>query len=96
MSRLSDSPETSADTDVRTRDCARFNLTGGSGLASRIDCGVLGWIWAIEWGGGWRFEVKHVYLPVVVEMAAGAREFGVLLVGAQGDGLFAVDPLGSA
>ena len=41
-------------------------------------------------------QVQDVDLAVVVEMAAGLGQFGILLVGAEDDGLFAVNPLGTA
>jgi len=40
-------------------------------------------------------EVEDVNIAVVVEVEAGPGQFGVLLVGAEGDSGFAVDPLGS-
>src|SRR6267143_6680809 len=41
MPRVTAWPGNNGDTDVQTRDCARFKSTGGFGVASRVSQGLL-------------------------------------------------------
>ena len=94
MPRVPEMPGNHEDTDVQTRDCARFKSTEAFGVPSRVISG-LNWRGRRIWGGFGGGQVEDIDIAVIVEVEPGAGQFGVLLVGAQGDGGFAVDPLGS-
>src|SRR5258707_1636061 len=77
MPRVTAWPGNNEDTDVQTRDCARFKSTEAFGVPSRVIGGVYrirGRIRAVCRGG----EVEDVDIAVVVEAEAGARHFCAL------------------
>src|ERR1700730_9084428 len=86
MPRVTAWPGNNGDTDVQTRDCARFKSTEAFGVPSR----VIGSIYRRLWVSGGVFgsggQIEDVHLAVVIEVTAGLGELGVLLVGPEGNG----------